>query len=208
MILVNVKSTYPAVAAALADHDPRPGTTPTLGIANIGKLIDITRGDWQQLSAKYLNQYADYVAATTGSTIVGVFRVDGVEDNSTKTRFLLSPAPETAHLLGAPMPGGAWKRGEGRGTRGVTTPRGLLPTEDLTSKDVDTYYGRLRSVAAAFVAGRMEQAGAGLSPTPYSAEDTSFDESATLGGAHIRAYPDGTVAVTAPRDVRVMVSYD
>ena len=207
MILVNVKNTYPDVAALIADHDDRPGATPTLGVANIAALIDITGSGWQQFSPGYLDDYGDYVAATVGATIVGVFRVDSHKNEAGRTRFGLTPAVEAAHLIGAPMPGGPWKRGEGRGTRGVTTPPGVLPLDEIQDADVRGYYGRTRAVAAAFVSGRIGQSGVDLTPTPYTADDTAFTDSATVGGALVRAYPDGVVAVDAPRGMRVVVSH-
>lgn len=212
MILVNVKQTYPSVAAEIADDEPTEGSTsPTVGLANMRDLIGITRGDWRHLSPGYLHEYGDYVAATLSDVVVAVFRSEGYEyvedDGVSRVRFSLSPAPEAAHMILGPMPGGPWKRGEGRGTRGVPTPGDLLPAADLGPQDSDVFYGRIRAAAKAFIDGRLDdlRPTGDEAPPSYSQSDHTWVRRVDIDGVEVRAYPDGVIHVVAPAGRRVVV---
>lgn len=212
MILVNVKQTYPAVAAEIADYDPRTDLIrPTIGLSNMKALMGITRGDWHRLSPGYLHEYGDYIAATLSDTVVAVFRVDNHEyvegDGADRVRFAVSPAPEAAHLIGGPMPGGPWKRGEGRGTRGVPTPGDILPVTAVGPADDGAYYGRIHSVAQAFVDGRLDDLApaGGSTPPAYSEGDQTWVQQVDVAGVAVRAYSDGVIHVMAPAGRRVVV---
>lgn len=209
MLLVNITRTYPA--DAIAGIPEGPDSTPTGVIAALSDLVNACRGDWPDLSTRYLSENVDYLAATTtAGRIVGIFRVvdfeHDVDDAGVpKVRFGLEAAPEAAHHLGAPMPGGSWKKGEARGTRAVPTPRDFLPTSDLTAADFTVYLHRTRAVAVAHAEGRVEDSAPEQGPRPYSHGDTSWVEQAEVGGADVRSYPDGVIHVYAPTGARVIV---
>lgn len=223
MLLVNVKRSYPDVAERITSaHVIHPeGDEPSLDLTDEDwqALKSIACGWWQYLSIRYLDAWAsDYLAATANSLIVGIFRVDGyrhvdahgepvqgLPGRESRVLFDLSPAPEAAHLIGQAMPGGPWQRGEGRGTRGVATPADLLPKDAVTHQDVDVYLQRTAAVAVRFTEGTLSASQDEVIPA-YTSLDTSYTEFTEIGEAQVRLYPDGTIGVTAPAGLRVVVS--
>lgn len=203
MLLVNITHSYPVDQIAEANTEGM--------LLPFASLVNASAGDWPHLSTQYLSDNADYIAATTSvGHIVGIFRVKDAdwitdEQGTSKVRFMLEPAPEAAHHVGAPMPGGPWRRGEARGTRAVPTPTDFLPVSDLTTADSDIYYRRIYETAVAHSEGRLATSPAITGPRAYGHSDTSWIDRAVVGGADVRAYRDGVIHVFAPADTRVIV---
>lgn len=212
MLLVNLSRAYPAIAqAALDTPDPRDADPANNAeVASwLNSLITDTSGPWPALTPGYIDRHADYVAGVHNGVIVSVYKAarrpvspDG------RVTFMLAPAPEAAHLLGSPMPGGPWKQGEGRGTRAVPTPPEVIRLHEegrMTYQDTLTGYSRAHAVARAVATG--DPVTPGETPTPYAPDDTTWVEHATLAdGTSIRRYPDGTIAVTLAQGARVVVT--
>lgn len=209
MILVNINRTYPEAAEQIAAVNEDASRDIATMKAVVQPLIDGSRRWWPMLTPRYLEEHGDYLAAIADHRIVGVFRVTGTSiemvGDVRKVVFDVEIAPEAAHHIGAPTPGGPWRKGESRGTRSVVTPGDFLPVSQMTEHDVEVYYSRLHTMAVAYTEGRTWEVKPEQGPTPYSSGDTSYRHAGTVGDVEVRVYPDGVVGVRVPQGHRVMV---
>lgn len=120
MILVNLTKSYPAVARKLAElglDSPR-----QVKVALLVDLAAATAGDWYRVSELKIAEFGDIIVGCYGGEAVSVWAIVGHTQQPDGTvSFQLKPALEWHQLVGAPQPGGPWKRGEARATRYVDT---------------------------------------------------------------------------------------
>lgn len=216
MLLVNLNLSYPALSTAALDLPDDPGHPDVAAWHD--RLRHATREWWLNLSETYLDTHADYIAGTYEGRVVSVYRVTGWNraqalDGIVRVSFRCQDAPEAAHLITSPMPGGPWKRGEARSTRAVPTPAEITPER---AAEPPALVRERTQRSAALIAERAQQI-ARLAPnvlddedtpTAYTDGDTTWVEHATLGdGTSIYRYPDGTVTVHVPVGTRVLVQH-
>jgi hypothetical protein len=78
---------------------------------------------WAGISLSARQAYADYVVGVHGAHIASVYKIDSCDLRAVpgRVRFDVSSAPRFAAMIGEPVPGGSWKRGEARPVRYVET---------------------------------------------------------------------------------------
>lgn len=212
MIVVSLKRSYPNLV-----DDVRQGTEP----AATYRLEGITRGDWLKISPDLLDGYLDYVVGTYDDMIVSAYPIERVEARSGGLiRFLgeeevvgytemvdalwssgRSSAPGE-WLIGCPMPGGPWKRGEGRGTRRYQLKTYLEDNPQLTDRRHEDFGGRMQDKLLRYYA-----LGEPLDMQDYPSLHDAGPVSSETGVTVVRQ-PGGTVVVTIPTGTRAQVIID
>lgn len=119
MIIVNIKSSYPALIESAG------------GAPANSDLAEITLGDWPKIRRENVMPYLDMVCGTYDGRVVTAFPAEDFDyvGQEMKIRFqpwaqsdrLLQWSRQWAWLIGVSAPGGAWRVGESRGTRRVDT---------------------------------------------------------------------------------------
>lgn len=123
MILVNLASTWPAVANGQADA------------------AAITLGNWAQISDNSLDTYADSILGIYKNEVVTAFDLTGWQrltegPDAGRVTFTGRPSQQWKHLIGTPNPGTPWTAGMARPVQYLDTPTLIAgtatpdPTED------------------------------------------------------------------------------
>lgn len=159
-----------------------------------------TSGDWSGISNAAFEEFGQFVVGVHGGRIASMYDITGYSPGEEvgRIRFDVTPAYGFEDLIGQPVPGGAWKRGEARPVRYVATSafiqhfheRGLLgdagPEDEIDRKIVE------------FV--RAEAAGGTGAPGAAAA---SVD--ALLADVEVAPDTRGGIRVTVPLGTRVTV---
>lgn len=213
MIVVSLKRSYPNLIDDVRDGSEK--------IAS-WRLEGITRGDWPKMSDALLDGYLDFVVGTYDDMIVTAYPIEKVSPGPNETiKFAGSDAgagfEATLHeqwssnaslaagewLVGCPMPGGPWKRGEGRGTRRYLLHDYLLDHPELSPRKDEDMGGRMAlNLLEHFALGKYvdlldypQLAPAGAAAVP-AGPDT---------GVTVVRQPGGTVVITIPTGVRAQL---
>lgn len=186
MILMNMKDTYPGIAASL-----RARTDVSKALQDLSRC---TGGDWPDLSDRYLREHGDYLLSTYDGIVVATYRPlthtrvmvppssPSAKDPTAlvpKIRFDVEPALEMTWLIGQPQPGGPLQRGEARGTRKVATP------PERSHADYDEWLAAVRSAARTTLPSGVESV-----PTPAGSD-----------GVEVAVRHDGALVITVPADM-------
>lgn len=159
-----------------------------------------TTGDWSGISTAAFEEFGQYVVGVHGDRIASVYDITGftLGEGAGRIRFEVMPAYAMADLIGQPVPGGAWKRGEARPVRYVDTQafmqhffeRGLLGDDG----DAEEIFRRIVD----FV--RAEAQGGTAMPSKSTA---SVEE--LLADIEVVTDPRGGIRVTVPMGTRVTI---
>lgn len=114
-IAVNIPRSYPGVVE-LAQKDPGDRA------AHLALLEQVTLGDWARVSERDAEDTQLVFGAYLGQ-IVSAYRISGYHREGGRIRWTGQPADDFAGLIGQPLPGGDWKRGQARPLRKVTVPQ-------------------------------------------------------------------------------------
>lgn len=191
-IMVNNIHSYPPIAQSM--HEVAHPLEPVFS-----DLADAVRGDWPPLSEHNLASYADLVLGTYAETVTAAYTVESwssvTNDAGTpKLVFDVSAALDWIHLIGQPQPGGAWRRGESRGTRRIDTPGLGEPTTPGSYTD-----WRLAVVTAARTLCPPSRTTPAEDARPVRRHDVKTGDISTT----IR--PDGSILVSVPAGVPVTI---
>lgn len=159
-----------------------------------------TSGDWSGINNAAFETFGQFVVGVHGGRIASMYDITGYSpgEEAGRIRFDVNPAHGFENLIGQPVPGGAWKRGEARPVRYVDTAafiqhfhdRGPLgdagPEDEIDRKIVE------------FV--RAEAAGDAGTPGVAAA---SVD--ALLAEVEVAPDTRGGIRVTVPMGTRVTV---
>ena len=199
MIIVNTQQSYPPIARRMLTP-PSGSTKPvTVDDSLLKELADDTRGEWLNFTDAALRANGDYLLGTCKGKVTVAYRITGYERTEySKLRFEVEPALELTHVIGAPQPGGPWKRGEARGIRQMGTP--ALPEGAECFADLGTW-GRYVLDAASTILGDEAPPGGPVAAWLREQWEASLD----VSGVRVSSRPDGTIVVDVPagRDVLV-----
>lgn len=213
MIVVSLKRSYPNLI-----DDVRAGSETIVS----WRLEGITRGDWPKISDALLDGYLDFVVGTYDGMIVTAFPIDKVSTGPNETIQFAGPDAGPGFeatmrekwssnaslaagewLVGCPIPGGPWKRGEGRGTRRYLLDDYLVDHPELAPRMDEDMGGRMAvNLLEHFATGKHvdladypQLAPAGTAAVPVG-PDT---------GVTVVRQPGGTVVITIPTGVRAQL---
>lgn len=113
-IAVNIARTYPTVLELGLEGERS---------AQLERLEQATLGDWARVSARDAES-AQLIIGSYLGTIVSAYAVTGyTRGEDDRVRWAGRPADDFADLIGTPLPGGDWKRGQARPLRWVDVAR-------------------------------------------------------------------------------------
>lgn len=213
MIVVNVSQSY---AALLRRERPQ---TPW-------EFHNITVGDWPPMSEDTLEEYRDYLVGTYNDMIVTAFKIISVnrieKDGKAKLEFVVdglfnpgrpadpfnlrNPEDEAAWLIGCPIPGGPWKRGEARGTRRYSLDAYLKDHPEFSVRRDAGLPGSMASNLFELLRGDHR-----IPSVDFPALEAASAASSSVppaGGVTISRRPDGTVVVVIPTGTRAQITVD
>jgi hypothetical protein len=192
MIVVNLKKSMERLLA-----DVR------LGIPDDVLLEQIkhdTVGDWGGISQQAYEQHGNYIVGVHGDRIASAYRIVGLQapESPGRWRFDVEDAVELCDVIGEPVPGGAWKRGEARPVRYVQTSafmRQFQATSEAAAEHDDDEVNR-RIVQ--YVRSQAASSSATATRSSSTVEDL-------LGEVAVEVDPRGGVRVTVPLGTRVTI---
>ncbi|KAB7740965.1 hypothetical protein GA707_18925 [Nostocoides sp. F2B08] len=113
-IAVNIARTYPLVIELGLEGDRA---------AQLERLKQVTLGDWARVSTKDA-QSVQLILGSYLGTIVSAYAVsEYTRGDDDRIRWSGRPADDFAGLIGTPLPGGDWRRGQARPLRWVHVAR-------------------------------------------------------------------------------------
>lgn len=214
MIVVSLKHSYPNLV-----DDVRSGQAQMV----FARLEGITRGDWPKISAEKLEGFLDFVVGTFNDMIVTAYPIARVTEGPDDTIRFEGPEQadgfsEAIHslwssnasrapgewLVGCPMPGGNWKRGEARGTRRYLLADYLEDHPDLAERQREDMGSRMAlNLLEHFATGKSIH----LDDYPQlTVGDARGGQAATPAtGVTVVRQPGGTVVITIPTGTRAQV---
>lgn len=215
MIVVNVSQSY----AALLRKERN---------MLFAELSTITTGDWPPMADSTLDGFLDYLVGTYNDVIVTAFEILSVKrtvvDGKEKIQFEvkdwrnngstfqhaagLSPEKENpaTWLIGCPIPGGQWKRGEARGTRRYAMDAYMQDHPELVARRDSTFPGAMAENLFALLKGDPRVPAQDF---PALAQSTPTGLIPTVpGGVKITRQPDGTVVIVVPTGTKATLSLD
>lgn len=216
MIVTHLKHSYPnLVDDVRAGHN---NMAPTL------QLEGFTRGVWPTMLDSTASGYLDYVVGTWRDIIVSAYKVsrivptaegkvkfeDAEEEGGNRSKlnasleamFTSNVSVEPAEwLIGCPIPGGPWKRGESRNTRRYALETYLDDYPSLLSRIGEDFGGRMALHLIEHFAGTRS---VDLSQFPALAEGES-GVAANGTDVTVVRQPGGTVVVTIPTGTRAQI---
>lgn len=210
MIVVSLNRSYPNLI-----DDVKARTAP---IASI-QLEGFTRGEWPRMSAKLTEGYLDFVVGTWADIIVSAFPTNRVEETAggrmkfefgtdgeapdyLRSMFTSNVDVDPAEwLIGCPMPGGPWKRGEARGTRRYSLDDYLSDYPALAERRAENFGGRMATHLLEHFAGMRS-----IDRADYPAlSDESSAAAPAATDVTVVRQPGGTVIVTIPTGTRAQI---
>lgn len=233
MIVTGLHRTYPTVvedikngqfnhhwAISAALREITVGDWPKLSAASLEGYLDFIVGTYNDM---IVTAYR-----TSGFTLVDY-------DGAQKIRFIAedivrSPRPSKDHvwgqkvpaehevkadiksydpaawLIGCPIPGGSWKRGESRGTRRYLLEEYLRDHPDLSDRQQDVFEERSAEFMCKHFAGKMNFEGMDFPQLDRVHETTA--RTAADDGVTVVRHPGGTVVVTIPTGVRAQINIE
>lgn len=214
MIVTSLKRSYPNLL-----DDVRKGSSALLPEL---RLEGITRGNWKKMNAATLEGYLDFVVGTYDNMIVSAYKVDRVESLDDGTILFAGPSPfnerpgndwlglpssNASHapgewLIGCPMPGGAWRQGESRGTRRYSTKAYLADHPELADRVDEDFGGRMATNLVEHLATGKSIA---LGDYPQLASAGASSQMAAETGVTVVRQPGGTVVITIPTGTRAQL---
>lgn len=162
--------------------------------SSIGRQVLETYGPERDPNVKALYEHGgtdleDFILGVNGDQIVSVYKIVGwhrSQDEDRKVVFDVSPARcEMAAVIGQPVPGGPWKRGEARPVRYVDTGTFVAGLTEVDDADDDAVNRRIVEVIRGLAA-----------PAPSRSP---------LEGVEIEPDPRGGIRVTVPMGTKVTV---
>ncbi|TWX34989.1 hypothetical protein ES689_14190 [Frigoribacterium sp. ACAM 257] len=217
MIVTSLKRSYPNLL-----DDVRKGSNAMLPEL---RLESITRGNWKKMNAATLDGYLDFVVGTYDNMIVSAYRVDQVEQLEDGTIKFAGPSPfgerpqndwlglpssNASHvpgewLVGCPMPGGAWRQGESRGTRRYSTEAYLADHPELAGRVDEDFGGRMATNLLEHLATGRAIA---IDDYPQLASAGTGSQLAAETGVTVVRQPGGTIIITIPTGTRAQLLID
>lgn len=216
MIVTHLKHSYPNLI-----EDLRSGST---AATSPYRLEGLTRGEWPPMSIATATGYLDYLVGTWDDLIISAFQVNSIvttphgksvfeytSKNGEKTGnpfdsiFRSNVAVDPAEwLVGCPIPGGPWKRGESRNTRRYDLEAYLADYPSLVSRIGEDFGGRKASHLLDHFAGVRN-----VDLTDYPALPENKD-AVVAGGTDVTVVrqPGGTVVVTIPTGTRAQITIE
>lgn len=215
MIVVNLKRSYPE----LIQREQR-------GVLSDGlNLQGITTGDWPKLSEESLEGFDDFLVGTYDNMIVTAYRLIGAEtidyDGVEKTRFKVAEpiagngdqfgsllgntasSEPAAWLIGCPIPGGPWKRGESRGTRRYSLDEFRADHPELAQRSEEDFGATMSGALLRQFRGDPHVAIEDY-PQLVAASGTTAPVGPETGVTVVRQ-PGGTVVITIPTGTRAQL---
>ena len=212
MIVTHLKHSYPNLLEDLRSGSPA---------GNSYRLEGLTRGEWPPMSTATATGYLDYLVGTWGDVIVSAYPVNTIvvtPEGKTVFDYVAGHGEETRDPLGAmfssnagvdpaewlvgcPIPGGPWKRGESRNTRRYDLETYLADYPSLSSRVGEDFGGRMASHLLDHFAGVRN---VDLSDYPALSEN---EDAVVSGGTDVTVVrqPGGTVVVTIPTGTRAQI---
>lgn len=212
MIVVNLNKSYPHLLQASR--------------IDAFALQNITVGDWPKLKTETLAGFDDLLVGTYEDLIVSAFRITGANtvdyEGTDKTRFeVAEPVGPTgdpfsglfhrssfepaAWLIGCPIPGGSWKKGEARGTRRYSLDDYRTDHPDLADREQREFGSGTAEELLQHLRGNE------LFPADdYPALATADRPSGVTPGTGVTVVrqPGGTVIVTIPTGTRAHIEIE
>ena len=159
-----------------------------------------TSGDWSGISNAAFEEFGQFVVGVHGGRIASMYDITGYGpgEEAGRIRFRVNPAYGFEDLIGQPVPGGAWKRGEARPVRYVDThaflqhfhERGLLANAADHEHEIDDKIVEFVRAEAAVDPGTSGAAATGA---------------ALLAEVDVAPEPRGGIRVTVPMGTRVTI---
>lgn len=186
-------------------------------------LLSITQGEWPPLSESSLEGYADLLVGVFQDVIVTAYRIARVQvllvDGVKKMVFQVEPPVDrdlnpvsldsdaarepAAWLIGCPIPGGPWKRGEARGTRRWLLEDYLDDHPDLAARQSRRHSPQRAVQLLRYFQGKdvpdAQELFPALRPGTMAAPEP---------GVTVVREPGGTVVITIPTGTRAQVNIE
>lgn len=216
MIVVSLKRSYPELIR-----------NPSSSMPDTYMIQSITTGDWPKLSAESLEGFNDILVGTYDNMIVTAYRITGVKavdyEGVEKTRFEVADAvaadgdqfsgllygtrtEPVAWLIGCPIPGGPWKRGESRGTRRYSLDEYRADHPDLAQREEEDFGADMSEALLRHFRGDSDVL---TSDYPQLASFSGMAAPAgPATGVTIVRQPGGTVVITIPTGTRAQVNIE
>ncbi|MBF4762789.1 hypothetical protein ISU07_06590 [Nocardioides islandensis] len=159
-----------------------------------------TAGEWSGISSAAFEKFGQFVVGVHGGRIASMYDITGYGpgEEAGRIRFDVTPAYGFEDLIGQPVPGGAWKRGEARPVRYVDTSaflqhfheRGLLDGGASPEDEIERKIVEFVRAEAAVDAGMPSAAASGA---------------ALLADVEVAPDTRGGIRVTVPMGTRVTI---
>lgn len=190
------------------------------------ELNRITTGHWPVMADSTMDGYSDYLVGTYNDMIVTAFRILNVQrvvhEGKDKLKFVVddfsNPDKEqnffgastqevdgAAWLVGAPIPGGSWRKGEARGTRRYALDAYLKDQPDLAERADREFPSAMMENLFAYLRGDSRMP---VEDFPALDRSNTFTASQPVGGVTVSRQPDGTVLIIIPSGTRAQLTID
>ncbi|GEM_PF-6070700 len=214
MIVVNVAHSY----AELLRRD----RSPLLSF----EFNRITTGHWPLMSDSTMEGFTDYLVGTYNDMIVTAFKIVSVTreefEGKEKLKFVVDDFynpdrsresfPEStrevdpaAWLIGSPIPGGSWKKGEARGTRRYPLPTYLKDHPELTERGERDFPAAMAENLFAYLRGDGRVP---IEDFPALDRSSAISAFRPVGGVTVSRQPDGTVLIVIPSGTKAQLIID
>lgn len=187
----------------------------------------ITTGHWPVMADATMDGFTDYLVGTYNDMIVTAFKIVRVErvvhEGKDKLKFVVDDfynpdrekAPfETsssqevdpaAWLVGAPIPGGSWRKGEARGTRRYSLDAYLKDHPTLAERADQDFPSAMMDNLFAYLRGDSRMP---VEDFPALDRSNAFAANQPVGGVTVSRQPDGTVVIVIPSGTRAQLTID
>lgn len=187
----------------------------------------ITTGHWPVMADATMHGYTDYLVGTYNDMIVTAFKIVRVErvvhEGKDKLKFVVddfyNPDREkatfeavsarevdsAAWLVGAPIPGGSWRKGEARGTRRYSLDAYLKDHPDLAERADREFPSSMMENLFAYLRGDSRMP---VEDFPALERSSTFATPQSVGGVTVSRQPDGTVLIVIPSGTRAHLTID
>jgi hypothetical protein len=216
MIVASLKRSYPELIR-----------NPSNTLPDTYKLQGITTGDWPKLTVESLAGFDDVLVGTYDNMIVTAYRITGTSlvdyDGVEKTRFEVAEpiagngdkfngllygnlSEPSSWLIGCPIPGGPWKRGESRGTRRYSFDEYREDHPELAQREEEDFGANMAETLLRHFRGDPH-----IAIEDYPQLATVPGATATDGpgtGVTIVRQPGGTVVITIPTGTRAQINVE
>lgn len=187
----------------------------------------ITTGHWPVMANATMDGFTDYLVGTYNDMVVTAFKIVRVErvehEGKDKLKFVVDDfynpdkakatfetkseqeVDPAAWLVGAPIPGGSWRKGEARGTRRYSLDAYLKDHPDLSERAEQEFPSAMMENLFAYLRGDSRMP---VQDFPALERARTFATPQPVGGVTVSRQPDGTVLIVIPSGTRAQLTVD